>query len=130
MWLFPWLPVPNTNRDNDGDRKGLEDHHLARFLPRLKVLRLATSPTRSLPRFDNAWRIIGHDVVVWGTGVCVESFEKLTALARSRLGENELHCIANIDKNAPESRMSTRIVFLVGEDFCLTNSPNLAWIPW
>ena len=129
MWLSPWLSVPNTNRDNDGDTKGLDYHHLARFLPKLKVLRLATSPTRSLPRFHNAWRI-GHDVVVWRTGVCVESFEILTALARPRLGENQLHCIAYIDKNAPESRISTRIVFLVGEDFCLTNSPDIAWILW
>ena len=129
MWLSPWLSVPNTNRDNDGDTKGLDDYHLAVLLPKLKVLRLATSPARTLHRFDNAWRIIGHDVVVWGTGVWVSSFENLTALARSRLGENQLHCIAFIDKNAPESRISTRIVFLV-EDFCLTNSPDIAWIPW
>lgn len=123
MWLSPWLSLPNTNRDNDGDTKNLDSHPLARFLPKLKVIRLATSSNRTLHRFDKAWRIIGHDVVVWGSRVCVEFFETLTAPARSRLGQEKLRCIAYIDENAPESRKSTRIVFLVGEEFLPIKAP-------
>ena len=114
MWLSPWLSLPNTN---------LDGRPLARFLPKLKAIRLAISSNRTLHRFDKAWRIIGLDIVVWGSGVCVKASETLTAPARSRLGQKKLHCIAYIDENAPESRKSTRIVFLVGEESLSNKAP-------